>query len=96
MQHSHSDQVMVVVLRDLVQQSIPRIISIRHKLKQGEVLVGSEVDFFLHLLHRLSHCYQNYAHDRECVTIFSCIAHMLYKVINLAHENEQKASARTS
>ena len=92
MQHKNSDQIMVVLLNDLVQQSIPRIAAIRQKLRQGGVLTGSEIDFFQSMLKRLSHCYQHYADDRQCLAIFSCIAHMLFKVVSLAHENEQKSA----
>ena len=55
MQHKNSDQIMVVLLNDLVQQSIPRIAAIRQKLQHGGVLTGSEIDFFQSMLQRLSH-----------------------------------------
>ena len=91
MQQNHTDEIMVVVLNDLVNQSIPRICAINQKLQLGEVLNESEVDFFLAMLKRLRHCYYHYADDKQCLAIYSCIAHMLYEVINLAHENEQKS-----
>lgn len=90
MQQKHTEEIMVVVLNDLVKQSIPRICAINQKLGQGEVLNESEIDFFQAMLKRLRHCYHHYADDKQCLAIYSCIAHMLYEVINLAHDNEQK------
>jgi hypothetical protein len=95
MQHSNNEKVMVVVLEDMVNQSIPRILSIRHKVREGGLLTHTELDFFHLMLQRLSRCYHDYAHDHQCVTIFACIAHMLYKVVNRAHENEQRALRTT-
>jgi hypothetical protein len=91
MQHTQSEKIMVVVLEDMVNQSIPRILAIRQKVRHGELLTLTEVDFFHMMVRRLSRCYNDFAHDSQCMTIFACIAHMLYKVINRAHENEQKA-----
>lgn len=89
MNEDHSDQIMVVVLNDMVKKSVPRMLAIRHKLEEGETLLSSEVDFFIHMLDKLSRCNREYQHDSQCMTIFACIAHLLFTVVNLALENEQ-------
>lgn len=92
MNEDHSDQIMVVVLNDMVKKSVPRMLAIRHKLEEGETLLSSEVDFFIHMLDKLSRCNREYQHDSQCMTIFACIAHLLFTVVNLALENEQSNS----
>ena len=91
MQQTVNEKIMVVVLEDMVNQSLPRIMAIRQKVRRGDLLTVTEIDFFAGMLKRLSRCYHDFSHDSQCLTIFACIAHMLYKVINRAHENEQKA-----
>lgn len=89
MKSKQAEKLMVVVLNDLVEQSIPRIHAIHHKLIAGEVLVDQELEYCRYMLRRLGECYHRFAHDPQCVTIFSCVAHLLYQVVNLAYENEQ-------
>ena len=91
MQRDNREKVMVVVLEDMVNQSIPRILAIRRKVLNGGLLNLSELGFFTAILKRLGHCHHHYAHDSQCLTIFACISHMMYKIINRAHENEQKS-----
>lgn len=92
MSQDHTDQIMVAVLNDMVRKSVPRMLAIRHKLEQGETLLGPEVGFFIGLLDKLSRCSREYQHDSQCMTIFACIAHLLFTVVNLALENEQSST----
>lgn len=89
MHKDHTDHIMVAVLNDLVKRSLPRMLAIRHKLETGETLEGSEVEFFVDLLTKLSRCSQDYEHDHQCMSIFGCITHLLFTVVNRALENEE-------
>ena len=89
----HAEQIMVAVLNDMVRISIPRMLSIQHKLEKGETLSGSEIEFFSEMLNKLSRCNREYKHDNQCMSIFACIAHLLFTVVNRALENEQDIPA---
>jgi len=84
-----NEHLMVVVLDNLVQHSLPRIFAIRQKLERGEVLLSSEIDFFVAMLDRVKHCQREFLHDPQCIVIFSTVAHLLFKVADLALKNEQ-------
>jgi len=88
--HHNTQLVVTVMLDDLVQQSLPRILSIRHKLENGCVLSPSELEFFSDMLHRINICQRQSPEDHDCQVIFATVAHLLYKVISLAMENERK------
>ena len=81
---------MVVIMKDIVQQSLPRILSIRCKLELGDVLVGSELEFLTELLAKINHCQQdNKFFDAQCAVIFTTVGHLLSEVVGLALQNEQ-------
>lgn len=87
--NDNTQPMMTVMLKNMVHQSLPRVFSIRDKLEQGETLEGSELDFFIEMLEKVSHCQRQYLNDPQCRVIFATVAHLLFKVINLALENEQ-------
>ncbi len=84
-----NEQLMIVMLQDLVQQSLPRTFAIRQKLERGEVLLGSEMEFFVEMLDRFRRCERDFMHDAQCKVIFTTVAHLLYEVANMAMQNEQ-------
>ncbi len=92
MNHHSTEFVVTVMLDDLVQQSLPRILSIRHKLEDGCVLSPSELEFFSDMLSRINVCQRQSPEDHDCQIIFATVAHLLYEVINLAMENERKCT----
>ena len=96
MEHNHSQQIMVAILDDLVQRTIPRIKTMRSKLEQGGVLSAPEVAFCLAMLQRLSHCHRIYGHDPQCVKIFSCMTHLMSELVKLAHDNESSKHNRAA
>jgi uncharacterized protein (UPF0305 family) len=85
----HDESMLVVLLEDMVQHSIPRVLSIRKNMKQGEVLSNSDLEFFNQLVNRIIQCNLRYGDDKECQVIFSTISHLVYKVIHRAYKNEQ-------
>jgi|SaaInlLV_10m_DNA_3_1039740.scaffolds.fasta_scaffold13739_2 hypothetical protein len=89
MQQPANEHLMIVMLDNLVQHSLPRTFAIRQKLERGEVLLSSEIDFFVEMLERVKHCQREFLEDAQCRVIFSTVAHLLFKVANLALENEQ-------
>lgn len=90
MLQEHSENLMVVIMKDIVQQSLPRILSIRCKLEKGDILKGSELEFLTELLGKINHCQQdNKFFDAHCMVIFTTVAHLLSEVIGLALTNEQ-------
>ena len=91
MGHDISLQLMVVMLENLVQHSIPRVYSIRKKLEQGQLILSSELNFMLDTLNTVSHCYQEFRQDMQCMLIFSGAAELLGEVIGMALKNEQES-----
>lgn len=89
MPHQANEQLMIVMLENLVQHSLPRIFAIRLKLERGEVLLSSEIDFFLEMLERVKRCQREFLYDAQCKVIFTTVAHLLFKVADLALKNEQ-------
>lgn len=83
------EELMVVMLQDLVQQSLPRTFAIRHKLERGEVLLGSEIEFFEEMLEKFKLCERQYIKDDECRVVFKTVAHLLNQVAEMAMKNEQ-------
>ena len=92
MQQQANEQLMIVMLENLVQQSLPRTFAIRQKLERGEVLLGSEIEFFVEMLDRFKRCERDFMYDAQCEVIFKTVAHLLYKVANMAMKNEQENS----
>lgn len=84
-----NEQLMIVMLDNLVQHSLPRTFAIRQKLERGEVLLSSEIDFFLEMLERVKRCQREFLYDAQCKVIFTTVAHLLFKVADLALKNEQ-------
>ncbi len=84
-----NEPLMVVMLDNLVQLSLPRIFAIHQKLKRGEVLLNSEIEFFVEMLDRVKHCQRVFLYDAQCRVIFTTVAHLLFKVADLALINEQ-------
>ena len=89
MQQMASQQLMVVMLENLVQQTLPRTFAIRQKLERGEVLLGSEIDFFMEVIEKVNHCQRNFMYDAQCQVIFTTVSHLLLKVADKALQNEQ-------
>lgn len=89
MQQQANEQIMVVMLQNLVQHTLPRTFAIRHKLEKGEKLVGSELEFFVEMLGIVNRCQRDYKDDAQCMVIFSTVAHLLHKVSDMALKNEQ-------
>jgi len=89
MQQVASQQLMVVMLENLVQQTLPRTFSIRQKLDRGEVLLSSEIDFFMEVIDKVNHCQRNFMYDAQCKVIFTTVSHLLLKVADMALKNEQ-------
>ena len=84
-----NEQLMIVMLDNLVQHSLPRTFAIRQKLERGEVLLSSEIEFFLEMLERVKRCQREFLYDAQCKVIFTTVAHLLFKVADLALKNEQ-------
>ena len=84
------DKILVVLLEDMISHSLPRIHAIDKHLKLGEVLSEAEVDFFIRQLDRVHQCFELYNKDPQCRIIFSSIAHLMYKVIHRALNNEKR------
>ncbi len=84
-----NEPLMVVMLENLVKHSLPRTFAIRQKLERGEVLLSSEVDFFIEMLDRAKHCQRKFLYDAQCIVIFTTVAHLLFEVADLALKNEQ-------
>jgi hypothetical protein len=85
----HDDSMLVVLLDDMVNHSLPRVLGIRKNLKQGDVLSNSDVDFLGHLIEVIMQCHRKYRTDEECRIIFSTISHLVYKVVHSAYKNEK-------
>ena len=90
MSPQYAQSVVAVTLDNLVQQSLPRVFAIRHKLDQGSVLNPFELEFFTEMLDRINQCQRQALNDHECQIIFATVAHLLFSVINQAMENEKK------
>ncbi len=90
MKRPASELVMVVMLENLVQQALPRTLAIRQKLERGEVLLASEVEFFIEMLDRFRRCERDFMQDEHCKIIFTTVAHILYEVANMAMKNESE------
>ncbi|MBC8212191.1 MAG: hypothetical protein H8E21_14105 [Gammaproteobacteria bacterium] len=89
MKQDISLQLMVVMLENLVQHTLPRIYAIREKLEQGHVLLKTELNFMLESLQTVSQCYSRFQQDIQCMVIFSSVAELLSEVIEMAFNNEQ-------
>jgi hypothetical protein len=89
MRQDISLQLMVVMLENLVQHTLPRIYAIREKLEQGQVLLNTELNFMLETLQTVSQCYSRFHQDVQCMLIFSSVAELLSDVIERAFNNEQ-------
>ena len=89
MQQQANEQLMVVMLENMVQQTLPRTFAIRQKLERGEILHKSEVDFFLEVIDKVNHCQRNFLYDAQCKVIFTTVSHLLLNVAHMALGNEQ-------
>ena len=89
MRQDISLQLMVVMLENLVKQTLPRIYAIREKLEHGQVILNTELNFMLETLQTVSQCYRRFHQDVQCMLIFSSVAELLSDVIELAFNNEQ-------
>ena len=96
MQQQANEQVMVVILENLVQQALPRTFAIRQKLERGEVLVSSEVDFFVEMIEKINHCQRNFMYDAQCKVIFTTVSHLLLKIADMALKNEQMGDTQVA
>ena len=90
------DKLLVVLLEDMTMHSLPRIHAINKHLKTGEVLSEAEVDFFVNQLDRVHQCFELYNKDPQCRIIFSSVAHLMYKVIHRALNNEKSQLSSTA
>lgn len=89
MQHHNEQNLLVVLLEDMLSHHLPRILASKERVKHGEVFSDSELKFFIFLLDRVSYCQARYHKDPQCQVIFTTIAHLIFKVIKRAWENEQ-------
>lgn len=87
MQHNHDNNVMVALLDEIVNHTLPRIQGIKSKLVNGDSLLDSELSFFHETLGMINSCDRDYPQDPDCEEIFKRLAHMLGEVIELAHQN---------
>jgi len=94
MLHHDADKLLVVMLDDMINHSLPRLICIRKHLHAGEVLADNDIHYLSSCLDRLSGCYVSYEKDEQCRLIFSAIAHLTYKIVKRALKNEKKMSKR--
>jgi len=94
MQHQHQEKLLVVMLDELINHSLPRILAVQQHLQRGELLSDAEIYFFSDVLNKVNQCYGAYLHDTQCKVIFSTIAHLLFKVIKKALKNEKKQAAK--
>ncbi len=90
MQHRGSQKLMVVMLNELINHSLPRILAVQQHLQRGELLTDTEIHFFSDSLDMVNRCYSAYQMDPQCKAIFTAIAHLMFKVIKLALKNEKK------
>ncbi|MDJ0833906.1 MAG: hypothetical protein QNJ69_10320 [Gammaproteobacteria bacterium] len=90
MQPEVADKMMVVLLDDMILHTLPRIHAINKHMQQGDVLNETEIAFFKHQLKRIDHCYHQYNHDPQCRVIFSSLAHLFYRVIHRALNNQKR------
>lgn len=90
MSPQNAQPVVAAMLNDLVQQALPRVFAIRHKLDEGCVLTPFELEFFSEMLGHVNQCQRQAPEDHECQVIFTTVAHLLFGVINQAMENEKK------
>lgn len=89
MQQNITDPLLIVLLDDMVQHTLPRVFSIRNHLEQGQILINPEIYFFSDLLDQINEGLRNYHNDVKSRIIFCTIAHLVFKVIKLALKNEQ-------
>ncbi len=90
MQHHGTEKLLVVMLDDMIDHSIPRLLCIRKHLLKGETLTDADIHFLTAVLERVSQCYSGYQKDPQCKIIFSAIAHLLFKVIKRGLKNQKK------
>jgi len=88
--HDKNMRLMVVMLEELVQHSLPRLFSIQRKMEVGYVLLGSELDFISDTLKTVSKCYNDFNQDKDCVLIFTGVASLLTEVVEQALINENQ------
>ncbi len=84
------DKFLVVLVEDMITHSLPRIHAIDKHLKTGKVLSEAEVDFFVNQLDRVHQCFSLYNKGPRCRIIFSAVAHLMYKVVHRALNNEKR------
>ncbi len=90
MQHQADEKLLVVMLDDMIDHAIPRLLCIRKHLRNGEVLADADIHFLTGVLDHLSLCYSGYHNDPQCRVIFASIAHLLFKVIKRGLKNEKR------
>lgn len=92
MQHQDKEKLLVVMLEDIIQHMLPRILGIRRHLKHGGLLSDAEVTYLMESVHRLNDFYISYHKDPQCRVIYATIAHLLFKVIRKALKHESRNS----
>ena len=89
MHELNKEKMMTVVLLDIMDTSLPRILSIRTKLDNGEVLSDLELDFIHVELDKVTRFYRDFQEEDQCGVIYSHYSHMLSEVMRVALENER-------
>jgi len=89
MNQNIAESIMVAVLDDMVDSSLPRLLAMREKLENGELLGKSELEFCREMIEKVNICQRDNADDPECSEIFADFAHLLFTVSQLALKNEQ-------
>jgi hypothetical protein len=90
MNRDFEENLMVVLLNDMIQHNLPRILAIRVKMRRGEAISTRELEFMDQMLARINDCYYRFDQDAQCQAIFSTLAHLVSRVINRAYDNEQR------
>ena len=90
MHKTNKNKMIAVVLKDITDSSLPRIIAIQSKVNEGNILSSYELNFVHHELNKVSRCYHYFENDEACQAIFSHFAHLLSEVVSVALENECK------
>ena len=91
--HDHSESLMVVLLQEMIQHNLPRMLAIREKMRHGEVISTQELVFMKQVVLRINDCFDRFSDDPECRIIFSTLAHLASRVVTRAYENEPQLPA---
>ena len=94
--HPDFDDCMVIVmLNEISDQLLPRLIKLSAEMEQGYVIRDREIVSLIDCLEKVRYCESVYPNDQHCQPIFSSVAHLLSGVITQGLENEERRAIST-